>query len=156
MLSDSRPATGRVPVALYIATDVSDDEASHLMRCCRDYAEARHWTVAAAVCDTGTTAPLTGRPGWCEITAALGTGSARGVVTWQRRMIAADTTAYETLTALVADRGGFLAIASDSRTPIEMRPGIPLPRRTPGQVQRLRWIADAAAGFGPWMPEAIS
>jgi hypothetical protein len=142
MLSDSRPGSGRVPVALYIATPGSDAEAAYLMRHCRNYAAARHWTATLAIADSDPAAPLADRPGWQQVTAALSDRTAQGVVTWQRAMLAHGPTEYEALAALVADRGGFVAVAADGGT-----------RHTPGETARRQALGDAAAGCHPDSPQ---
>jgi hypothetical protein len=131
----AHPTHGRVPVVVYIA---SDDPATgtKTLAVARRFASDREWSIVAEPSDTSTTAPLLDRHGWATVTAALATGSARGVVVGAFGMVATEKAEFEALEALIRDRGGFLVEATST-----------LPRRTPGQALRRRNLADAAAGY---------
>ncbi|MEV0536323.1 hypothetical protein [Kitasatospora sp. NPDC050463] len=98
-------------VALYVVTN-DTTLARTLAEHCRRYAEAREWDVVVCEGDRSPEQPLDQRTGWNRITAALSSGSASGIVTWTRSMVAATGDSWEQLAALVADRGAFLATAA--------------------------------------------
>ncbi|MBT2451805.1 hypothetical protein J7F03_33030 [Streptomyces sp. ISL-43] len=129
---------GHVSVAVYAcsatATAVRDGE-----RRGRHYADARHWHVAGAWSDTDPTVSLAERPGWQAIASALSTGMIRGIIVGSISHVASDTAQFAGLGVIIRDRGGFLVHAADT-----------LPRRTPGQLQRRRVIADASSEWSPW------
>ncbi|WP_328763172.1 MULTISPECIES: hypothetical protein [unclassified Streptomyces] len=129
---------GHVPVAVYAcastAAAIRDGEKHG-----RHYADARHWHVAGAWSDPDPAVPLAERPGWQAITSALSTGMIRGIIVGALTHVAADAAQFAGLGVLIRDRGGFLVHAT----------GGP-PRRTPGQLQRRRDIADASSGWSPW------
>ncbi|MFE2914601.1 hypothetical protein [Kitasatospora indigofera] len=106
-------------VALYVVTN-DPTLAEALAEHCRRYAEAREWDVAVCAEDQLPEQPLDQRTGWNSVTAALSGGSASGIVTWTRSMVAATGDSWDQLAALVADRGAFLAAAAldtpDGRT----------------------------------------
>ncbi|MFE3557077.1 hypothetical protein ACFXKW_19730 [Streptomyces sp. NPDC059193] len=137
---------GHVPVAVYscasTAVAVRDGEKRG-----RHYADGRHWHVAGAWSDPDPVVPLAERPGWQAITSALSTGMIRGIIVGSLSHVAADTAQFAGLGVVIRDRGGFLVHAA----------GGP-PRRTPGQLQRRRDIADASSGWSPWgdTPQADS
>ncbi|MFF4386256.1 hypothetical protein ACFY0G_05565 [Streptomyces sp. NPDC001552] len=129
---------GHVPVAVYTcsatATVVRDGEKRG-----RHYADARHWHVARAWSDTDPAVLLDERPGWQAITTALSTGMIRGIIVGSLSHVAADTAQFASLGVLIRDRGGFLVHAADTA-----------PRRTLGQLQRRRDVADVSSGWSPW------
>ncbi|MCY0953984.1 hypothetical protein [Streptomyces sp. H27-S2] len=137
---------GHVPVAVYAcastAAAVRDGEKRG-----RHYADARHWHVAGAWSDADPAVPLAERSGWQAITSALSTGMIRGIIVGSLSHVAADAAQFAGLGVLIRDRGGFLVHAAAG-----------LPRRTPGQQQRRRDIADASSRWSPWgdTPQADS
>ncbi|MFD6468769.1 hypothetical protein [Streptomyces goshikiensis] len=107
MPSDVPRSPGRVPVAIYIASPGGDPDAVLETRC-RQFAESREWVVSAVFTDRGQVPSLEDRVGWLAVRDALAKGTARGVVTWTRSMVADSTEAWERLTVGVGELGWFL------------------------------------------------
>lgn len=137
---------GHVPVAVYACAATTPAVRDGEKRG-RHYADARHWHVAGVWSDPDPTVPLAERPGWQAITSALSTGMIRGIIVGALTHVAADAAQFAGLGVLIRDRGGFLVHTAGT-----------LPRRTPGQLQRRRDIADASSGWSPWgdTPQADS
>ncbi|MFJ1707168.1 hypothetical protein [Kitasatospora sp. NPDC088346] len=76
---------------------------------CRQYAETREWVVAAVFADVGPLPPLEERKGWTGVQNALAAGTARGVVTWTRSMVAESAEAWERLVVRLGELAWFLA-----------------------------------------------
>lgn len=114
MPSDVPQSPGRVPVAIYLASPGGDPGAV-LETHCRKFAESREWVVAVVCTDAGQLPSLEERPAWRAAQEALTSGTARGVVTWTRSMVADSAEAWARSAALVSERGWFLvAVALDT------------------------------------------
>ncbi|MFC9331322.1 hypothetical protein [Kitasatospora sp. NPDC057015] len=108
MLLDVPQSPGRVPVAIYIASPGADPDGL-LEAHCRQYAETREWVVTAVFTDSGPLPPMEERMGWSDVQNALTAGTARGVVTWTRSMVAESAEAWERLTVRLGELAWFLA-----------------------------------------------
>lgn len=129
---------GHVPVAVYVCAPTSTAVREGEERG-RYYADARLWHVAGAWSDFDPALPLAERPGWQAVTSALSAGMIRGIVVSALTHVASDAAQFASLGVLIRERGGFLTdVAAASPT-----------RRTPGQGERRRDIADAASGWSP-------
>ncbi|MEV7595770.1 recombinase family protein [Kitasatospora sp. NPDC089797] len=107
MPSNVPRSPGRVPVALYIAS-IKGDPGGVLAEQCRQYADAREWTVTGIFTDSAALIALSQRREWSNLSKALSNGAAQGVVTWTRSMVADSAEEWSRLTRLLSDRGLFL------------------------------------------------
>ncbi|WP_327067860.1 hypothetical protein [Kitasatospora sp. NBC_01302] len=98
-----------------IYTPAAELDGGVLTAYCRSYADERQWTVVAEITDpadpdTGLGGPLGDRLGWARVLSLLADGRAAGVITWTRRGITPDSSAYEALCAALRARGTFLVV----------------------------------------------
>ncbi len=107
MPADAPQSPGRVPVAIYLASDSGDPDGK-LADLCGKFADARDWLIVEVFVDTAPLPALSERDGWQRVAEALSRGSIQGVVTWTRAMVADTSEEWDRLAAILTDRGGFL------------------------------------------------
>ncbi|MFJ6770126.1 hypothetical protein ACIQOV_03955 [Kitasatospora sp. NPDC091257] len=103
---------------------------------CRQYADAREWVVAGSFADSVPLISLSERCGWLELSAALSSGTAQGVVTWTRSMVADSIEEWDRLTTLLSDRGLFLAAGALDTPGQLLYGGVPRPSPAPSTGPR--------------------
>ena len=112
MTTAAATAFRKVPVVLYVATDV-DHDPEPILELCRRYAKGRWWHVAAEVTDTVVDAllPTTRRPGWRQLRDLVVGGWAHGVLTYTGPMIAIGRDPYTDMEMWLEHRACFLTTA---------------------------------------------
>ncbi|GAA0579673.1 recombinase family protein [Streptomyces crystallinus] len=108
---------GPTPTIVYVSGTQSDAEAEARANVCRSFASVRGWPLVGTVIETTPERPLEVREGWAKVLAAVSSGAAEVIATYDPAHLGLDVEGFEALGAHLREREVVLVAATGTPAP---------------------------------------